>query len=761
MSAAAMVSFSSPLVGIAALVLAVLAVGIAIVRRIDLPILSAMLLGAGMACLALAAAEPVWHEAKLGTVAVMVDLSPSTRGARFRSGDFLRERVRELIGDYPCEFIGFSDHNVTIDPAGPMEEMGADETRFSPVAANAIVLFSDGRFEVPKASPPVYVVADENLENVSDASVQRVELRGGVLTATIANSGPGREASLEGTSGAARVAVDGGKLVITRPIAAGATLAGVKLNAGDLWPENDSLSLRVAGEAASEKWWIGGDSPGSGWREFLPESLPGISTEYLAPAVVVISNQPADRFTASQMECVMQYVRDLGGSLLIVGGDHAFGAGSYPGTALEELSPLSSSPPDPVMRWVLLVDGSGSMGQDAGGGISRWQIAARAVVRLLPELPPMDPVRIGQFSDVVRWWSAGKTVAETSRTPLPPADAFPHGPTDLESALNQIGRDTEGTLPTELLVVSDCDTTFEHPDELSEILAREKIRLDVLAIGSGSGLGIIRRICAATGGNVVEQFDPREWAKSIVRLSQAALPPRVVREPVGVIFENEVKFLTRENVAIWDRTWLKPDAQRWASTMHNSTLLPMAGYWRVGSGCVAAVAYEADHSRVEALAGRIAAKPRDPRFSVTWETGRKVHVIVDAIDSGKFLNGLQILLNVLDSAGSVQLEQTGPGRYEAGMDSAGNSRIVTLRLGDEVIDRMPVPGRYPAEFDAVGNDHAAMRKLAERSGGEVIWPTDHGRIDFRWPLREIALTNWICGLSLILIGAGLVWWRIT
>ncbi len=627
-------------------------------------------------------------------------------------------------------------------------------------AVDAILLFSDGRFELPKASPPVYAVVDANLESVSDASVERLEVRGEKLTATISDSGSRRVASIEGTNGSKTIPIDPGKLIITRPITNGADMAAVKLNAGDLWPENDSLSLRVTADPASEKWWIGEGSPG-GWRSFVPGSLPGVSREYLAPAIIVIKNQAADLFTRAQMDCLMEYVRDLGGSLLILGGDHAFAAGGYPGTALEALSPLSSSPPDATRRWVLLVDGSGSMGQEAGGGISRWQIAARAVVRLLPMLPPADLVQIGQFSDVVRWWIGGVTVAEAGRTPLPPTDAFPHGPTNLESALTTIARDADGTLPTELLLLSDCDTTFDHPKELGELLVREKIRLDVLAIGRGSGLEPIRRISAVTRGNVVEQFDSGEWARSVETLSRATLPERVSRESVTVIFENDVKSLPSENVSVWNRVWLKPQAERWASAKEKAIELPMAGFWRVGSGRVAAAACDLDESRAMAIAERIAEKPRDPRFSVRWENGRWIHVVVDAVDAGEFLNNLPIVLAIVDDAGQehMSLEQTGPGRYEANLAAAKNPRIATLRVRDEVIDRAALPGRYAAEFDAVGNDHAAMRELAERSGGMVIWPSDHGSIDFRWPTREILLTPWICLLGLVLIGAGLVVWR--
>lgn len=755
-----MISFSSPQLGIAAIAAAIVAMGIAIVRRVNIPILSRFLLGAGVLLLALAAGGPVWNRAQRETIAVMVDLSPSTRGAKFRNADFLRRRLRELIGNSHYQLIAFAGQNLLIDPSDPLAEMPTDQTRFTPAPADAIVLFSDAQFDLPSASPPIYIVADEGLENISDASVQQLELRGGELSATLANAGARRAVSFEGTTGAATAPVYPGTTVIDRPIS-GAGVAGAKLNPGDLWPENDSLWLRVAAPTAGEKWWIGENSPRGDWKSLQPQRVSNLPQDYLAPAVIVVENQPADRFTPSQMDCLMQYVRDLGGSLLIVGGDHAFAAGEYDGSRFEELSPLASSPPTPTTRWILLVDGSGSMSQDAGGGISRWQTAARAVIHLLPNLPSADPVEIGQFSDTVRWWLQASTAAEAARTPLPPADAFAHGPTNLELALNQIAGDTNGKLPTELLLLSDCDATLDHRKELADLLVRKRIRLDVLAIGHGSALENIRAICATTGGHVVESFDPRQWSRSMAKLSQAALAPRIVREPVTVVFENEAKSLGSETAAVWNRTWLKPQAEQWASAMRNHTEVPMAGYWRVGSGCVAAVAWELDQSRVELLAERIAQKPRDPRFSVHWENGRRVQVVVEAVDRGQFINGLTIRLVLAEDAGlgQVPLGQTGPGRYEASIAATENPRIGTLRIGDETIDRASLPGRYPAEFDALGNDHAAMRKLAEISGGEVIWPTDHGPIDFRWKKREVALTPWICAMELLGLAAGLIVWR--
>src|SRR5277367_2196559 len=51
----------------------------------------------GMALLGLAAGGPVWRRPAGGEVAVLVDLSPSTRSAEYRKRSMLESRVRQLL----------------------------------------------------------------------------------------------------------------------------------------------------------------------------------------------------------------------------------------------------------------------------------------------------------------------------------------------------------------------------------------------------------------------------------------------------------------------------------------------------------------------------------------------------------------------------------------------------------------------------------------------------------------------------------------
>src|SRR5437868_1924830 len=178
---------------------------------------------------------------------------------------------------------------------------------------------------------------------------------------------------------------------------------------------------------------------------------------------------------------------------------------------------------------MLLADSSGSMSQPAAAGdATRWQLASAAIARLLPNLPPDDPVSVGSFAAELTWWSTGKSARETAALSLPPANVSPNGPTNLAAALDRIAREAGGALAGELIVVSDADTTIDNPADLARRLKEKKIRLHVLAIGDGRGLETLRQMTATTGGTLLRQLDPKAWATEVRRLLSAAWPKRLI-----------------------------------------------------------------------------------------------------------------------------------------------------------------------------------------------------------------------------------------
>jgi len=257
-------SLSSPGWGVVALLLAVGAVALVVVRR---PALARLTLGAGgvaLGLLVLAVAGLTWHRPAESEVVVMVDLSASTRGATYRDRDELQRRIGELLGSTPHREVYFSDHNSGDAPGGKvMGDMGGEKTVFAPPAAAAVLLFSDGRFELPEVAAPVYAVADPELDQVKDAGVSGLRARGEEIEVKVQNAGGARRLTIEGAATRPTMSIDEGTLTIARPMAPGAEVATAQFDPGDAWPENDALSVSLAGAMRSQKWLVarGGAAP--------------------------------------------------------------------------------------------------------------------------------------------------------------------------------------------------------------------------------------------------------------------------------------------------------------------------------------------------------------------------------------------------------------------------------------------------------------------------------------------------------------------
>ena len=117
----------------------------------------------------------------------------------------------------------------------------------------------------------------------------------------------------------------------------------------------------------------------------------------------MLSNVPATALTLRQMEVARTYVQDLGGGLIMLGGDQSFGLGGYYKTSLEEILPVRSDfekeKEKPSLAMMLVIDKSGSMG---GEKIEMAKEAARAAVELLG---PSDKVGVLAFEGENFWVS--------------------------------------------------------------------------------------------------------------------------------------------------------------------------------------------------------------------------------------------------------------------------------------------------------------------------------------------------------------------
>ncbi len=477
-------SIDAPAALVVAALCGIAALTIAGVRRVIFPKLSLALLTAGVIVLVLAAGNIRWNAARPSNIAVMIDLSASTRTATYHDRQTLSRRLDQLLDSTPYTLYAFAEQTTPAALAHLPGEMPGERTIFDPPVVDAVVLFSDGRFPLPKSAPPTYVVIDPGLEHVSDGAVTFLRARGLELSAGVSNAADTpRQVTFTHAAATTQLAPPG-NTVLVGELSPEASDASATLAGADPWPENDSLSIRIAPPTTLQRWWISASpSPHApaGWRVLTQAALSDDDAAYLNTSIIALDNIPADQITRFNRERIEQFVRDLGGGLLILGGDHAFAAGGYAGTSLERLSPLASNPPEPATRWVLLVDSSGSMAASIGDN-SRWNFAIFAMMNLIPLLPAKDAVDIGDFARDVRWWATNTPAERLDMSHLVPKNAHPTGPTNLQPVLEQLARSADGASPTQAIIVTDAEANIDNADLLASDLAKKRIHINILSL---------------------------------------------------------------------------------------------------------------------------------------------------------------------------------------------------------------------------------------------------------------------------------------
>jgi hypothetical protein len=313
-------------------------------------------------------------------------------------------------------------------------------------------------------------------------------------------------------------------------------------------------------------------------------------------------------------------------------------------------------------------------------------------------------------------------------------------------------------LPAELLLLTDAEANFADSSGIAAMLRQHRIRLDVLVIGDASANGPLAQIAQQTGGQQARQIDPAAWAAETKQMLRAASPNRMLRESIAVSFQNELAALPGRSISSANRTWLKDSATELATGKSSSETFPLAARWRVGDGEVIAMVFSPTSTEIETIANLMARRPRDPRFSVRWKSVPKLNVRIEAQDHGQQMNGVSLSIQIGQTP-AVQMPQTAPGRYEIDLRSPRSPQIATIRHEGEVVDRFAIAGKYPAEFDAVGNDVATLEELADRTGGRMIEPSDHGEIQFNQKRMFQSIASLMAAIGSVCIGLSLVWWR--
>lgn len=650
-----------------------------------------------------------------GRVAVFVDDSASTQGAKYHDERFLKDRIHELLGALPFDVVRFTDRNGV--------------TELPPLGAGPVLLFSDGQFAVPEPTGPVYAVADTDLESPDDARVVEVRQERGNAIAVLENTGKTRQAILDSRP----IDLPAGRFRFDLGPATGAHSAAI--TGADRWPENDRMSFPAQPPDRLELWNAGLPAIAD-FREMSLGNLPADAAAYVSCALLALDARIAAELSSTQQAAIAQYVQNLGGSLLLVGSDAQWA--DLRGNAMQHISPLSVDPPLPQEQWTILLDASGSMAQNEGT-TSKWQEALQAAGAMIHGVPERDPVRLGSFAQDVRWWSAGPA---GQMLVTPPAGLAPHGPTNLLPALGAT-MDAAGAGQRELLLLTDAEVEIPDVANWATRMKAAGIRVSCLVLADGRGRSAIETLCRDTGGRTLLEADPRRWATASRHLASEVAPSRWRDEVTEVMMAWPLPAATVQ-VKGWNQAWLKQGATVAATGAGAGQIL--AASWRVGVGQVTAMAWWPSETVIADATRNTQAKATSDAYRVTWPTDEPYMVKASAPEP--------LILRFAPFDEEAQQQAMGliaPDRYETTIAQGWRGGFAMILAGKSVVARAVLPTRYEPEYAHIGTNRKNLEKLTRVSGGKLVEADARGALAIRLPEHwtDLSMPSGLIALALL------------
>lgn len=456
-----------------------------------------------------------------------------------------------------------------------------------------------------------------------------------------------------------------------------------------------------------------------------PAKLPANATELAAYHVVVLDGVTAKSLGGRSLDALEAYVRDLGGGLVVAGGDAVFGDKELKQTALERVLPVTLEPHKPPKRereplaLFLLIDRSKSMGYhfrnrfEFSDSQSKLVYAKRAALSVVRQLRDSDQLGVIAFDSLsfelapLRPLRDNRVILERD---VPRVQVG--GGTDFYDALQSALRQLRAARSSHAHVILITDGNTNRPaaehEELIGGLARAKISVTTIRIGDDQeDLSLLKKISQRTGG----AFYQVQNAETLPELLLRDASRQVMQTPQGT--QTFVPRLDTPSPLLRGITPQEiPTLTGYASTrarsnadvlLHIATAErkePLLATWKYGLGRV--VAFTAD--------------PRDDAAAwVGWEGFTKLWSQV-ARGTAPAQTATDYAVRVQRLPGVIELD------VEAFSDLGG--AVLTARLGDgsqpwDVPLAPSGPRRFQARLPQLAAGPATLTLSLRQPNGEV------------------------------------------
>jgi len=466
-------------------------------------------------------------------------------------------------------------------------------------------------------------------------------------------------------------------------------------------------------------------------------------------SAIILDNISGQAISFSTMEQLEKYVKDLGGGLIMIGGDKSFGAGFYKKTPVEKALPVYMDAPTDIklseLYLIFIIDKSSSM-MSSYGNKTKLEIAKIAAFSSIEMLNPINSVGIVAFDTEFEWIVPITRANERKKIADKLSQLIEGGGTDLYPALNDVhsvlNRITSAR--KHVIVLSDGETEEADFQSLARSMSASEISISTVAIGTGAHVELMKSIAKWGSGRSYYTDDPNKIPKIFAGetkiiskkiITEKAMQP-LLKRPAEML-----KGIDDELPVIYGQVITYPKAG--AAVLIETLQGPLLAAWQYGLG--RSVAFTSDlsnrwgkdwvrwehYGKFTSQMVKWARRKEGPKrfIAAIDHRGEKGTFAVDiTTDQNQFVNHLILSVSVLLPSGKDQtfaLDQIAPGRYQSRFPAEEIGAYFFSVFGDRNLETgisqtfgYGIP--YTEEFHNTGVNEQLLQDLAATTNGRLL-----------------------------------------
>jgi len=496
------------------------------------------------------------------------------------------------------------------------------------------------------------------------------------------------------------------------------------------------------------------------------QSVPQSIEEMARYDCIILSDIPATAMTPAQMTHLENYVKELGGGLVMIGGQQSLTTGGYLDTPVARALPvdlhLDRERHLASLALAIVVDQSGSMTMEVAPGITKMDLANQACVNAIQLLDDYDEAAVCMTDTAPKWVGGGLRPMTPGNKAALSTDVLRNKGggggifvrSGLAAAYKELARSRAQTRHIILFAAATDSEQQEGCFALAHGHATgdNPVTLTVVGLGSpGDCHAMFLKMLAENygGGRFYLTADAKALPeiftrdtyivsrRAIVELEKGFAASRVA----GAEMIEEIDWSSAPPLYGYVVTRPRDEGEVLLAAKDGE---PLLARWRYGLGKATAFASDAkdrwardwmtwsgyDRFWLQIVRWTMRETTGSDIRTQTVTTGNRVEVVVDAVDrEGRFLNGQTLSAHVIspdpaDPPQTVPLHQSGPGRYTGRFEARATGSAYQVAVVDERqgrrVDSVGAVISYPSEYRDMEPNLSLLQQVADVAGGRFV-----------------------------------------